>query len=176
MAVQLKVTLAPTSALWFRGTPSNSGPWPVGKRYIAVNISCYYWYEANKIVLRKCWWKKKTFSLSHFCVTQEDELHSEGIQKELFQVNPPLTECEPLIFHSYSYHSFILFHKIILHSSCEEYVWFFFLLLNLIVLLRISSLYNRACTQRHRIQRSPCIEQSIALVFVSCLSPEFVSP
>ena len=38
------------------------------------------------------------------------------------------------------------------------------------------SLYNRACTQRHRIQRSPCIEQSIALVFVSCLSPEFVSP
>ena len=42
VAVQLKVTLAPTSALWFWGTPSNSGPWPVGKRYIAGNISCYY--------------------------------------------------------------------------------------------------------------------------------------
>ena len=31
MAVQLKVTLAPISALWFRGTPINSGAWTVGK-------------------------------------------------------------------------------------------------------------------------------------------------
>ena len=31
VAVQLKVTLAPISALWFRGTPINSGAWTVGK-------------------------------------------------------------------------------------------------------------------------------------------------
>ena len=33
VAVQLKVTLAPISVLWFRGTPTNSGAGPVGKRY-----------------------------------------------------------------------------------------------------------------------------------------------
>ena len=31
VAVQLKVTLAPISALRFRGTPINSGAWTVGK-------------------------------------------------------------------------------------------------------------------------------------------------
>ena len=34
VAVQLKVTLAPISALWFRGTPINSGAWTVGKNIL----------------------------------------------------------------------------------------------------------------------------------------------
>ena len=42
VAVHLKVTLAPISVLWFRGTPTNSGAGPGGKTYIAINIPCYY--------------------------------------------------------------------------------------------------------------------------------------
>ena len=42
VAVQLKVTLAPISMLWFRGTSSNSGARPVGKKYIAINIPFYH--------------------------------------------------------------------------------------------------------------------------------------
>ena len=42
VAVHLKVTLAPISVLWFRGTPTNSGAEPGGKTYIAINIPCYY--------------------------------------------------------------------------------------------------------------------------------------
>ena len=32
--VQLKVTFAPISVLWFRGTPINSGAWTVGKNIL----------------------------------------------------------------------------------------------------------------------------------------------
>ena len=38
VAVQLKVTLAPISVLWFWGTPINSGAGPVRKKYVAINI------------------------------------------------------------------------------------------------------------------------------------------
>ena len=41
MVVQLKVTLAPISALWFRGTPINSGAWTVGK-ILCNEYTCYY--------------------------------------------------------------------------------------------------------------------------------------
>ena len=161
VAVQLKVTLAPISMLWFRGTSTNSGARPIGKKYIVINIPFYYWDNLVWSQFHKQMTEERgnIFIITLLCHTRGWTAYT-GTQKELFQANSSLPGCEPLpLLHSNYHHCFILFQKIILFSSSEEYVGFFF--------------YSIAGTV---FSDHPCIKQSLVLVFVGCQSPQFVSP
>ena len=127
VAVQLKVTLAPISMLWFRGTSTNSGARPIGKKYIAINIPFYYWDNLVWSQFHKQMTEERgnIFIITLLCHTRGWTAYT-GTQKELFQANSSLPGCEPLpLLHSNYHHCFILFQKIILFSSSEEYVGFF---------------------------------------------------